>query len=81
MIILLAAAWIVVLSLVAGLCAAARAGDLQGGHVSPSAGCGRETPDVAGSTQRLEVYTRANAKPACTAESGAPLLRSGGVAA
>ncbi|HEY4812306.1 MAG TPA: hypothetical protein VIH71_14725 [Solirubrobacteraceae bacterium] len=78
---LIIAAWIVVFSLVAGLCAAARVGDVE----LFTRAC---TPAVSGSAearvwapeQPLEISVRANVRGR-PAEADAGLLQSGGVAA
>ena len=77
---LVIAAWVLVLPLVAGLCAAARAGDLaQLDHASAPIGWG-EAPAWE-PVEHLEISARANLRPVGSAEPGASLLRSDGVAA
>jgi hypothetical protein len=80
---LVIAAWILVLSLVTGLCAVARAGDsAQPTHAPASAGWGRVQSLAWEPAEHLEIAApRADVRPARPAESGASLLRSGGVAA
>jgi hypothetical protein len=79
---LVIAAWILVLSVVAGLCAAARAGDLtQLAQASTSAGWARYGSPARGPLEYLEISARANHRPVRTAESGASLLHGDGVAA
>jgi hypothetical protein len=76
------AAWILVLSVVAGLCAAARAGDLtQLAQASTPAGWGGYGATARGPLEHLEISARANLRPVRTAESGASLLHGDGVAA
>jgi hypothetical protein len=65
---LILAAWIVVLLLVMGLCAAARVGDLQ------------QAGSTSASTARPERSAHANVRPV-RAVDGPSLARSGGVAA
>jgi hypothetical protein len=76
---LVVAAWILVLSLVAGLCVAARAGDLaQLAHAPGPAG--RERTESAWEpAEHLEIAARANSRAA--RQEWAASLRSGGVAA
>ena len=77
---LVIAAWLLVLSVLAGLCAAARAGDLA--QLAPaSAGWGRSGATAREPREHPEISARANLRPARTAESGASLQRSEGVAA
>ena len=79
MIVLLAvAAWMVVVALVAGLCAAARRGDLV---QSASAESLRTEPTVWESFEHAEILARANARTGGTVESGSSLLHGDGVAA
>lgn len=76
------AAWILVLSVVAGLCVTARAGDLtQLAQASAPAGWGRSGSDTREPLEHLEISARANLRPVRTAESGSSLLRRDGVAA
>jgi hypothetical protein len=71
-------AWILVLSLVTGLCAAARMGDLA--QLVP-AGRGRRQPTGWEPFEHVEISARANPRPGRATESGAPLLHGDGVAA
>jgi hypothetical protein len=81
-VLLLIAAWIVVLSLVMGLCAAARVGDVaQLTHASAPAGRVHAEPAAWESSGHLEIAVRANVRPVRPAESGAALVHSDGVAA
>ena len=79
-ILLIIAVWIAYLSLVVGLCAAARVGDGDGGRSANARWALTQPPlwDAAGS---LEVSARAGLPPSRTGDSPAPALRSGGVAA
>jgi hypothetical protein len=77
---LVIAAWILVLSLVTGLCAAARAGDLAQLATAP-AGRGRREVALWEPLEHLEISARANARPVRSAESGPSLLHGDGVAA
>jgi hypothetical protein len=80
---LVIATWIIVLSLVGGLCAAARVGDV--GlltRASDPAGSRQAEPRAWVPAGRGEISARANARTVgLTAEADASLLRSGGVAA
>ncbi len=76
---LVIAAWILVLSVVAGLCAAARAGDLT--QASTPAGWGRRGSTGREALEPLEISASTNLRPVRTAESSASLLRRDGVAA
>ncbi|MGP0100387.1 MAG: hypothetical protein ACLPUT_02050 [Solirubrobacteraceae bacterium] len=77
---LVIAAWILVVSMVAGLCAAARTGDIaQLAHASAPIGWG-ESPAWE-PVEHLEISARANLRPVRSAEPGAALLHSDGVAA
>ncbi len=76
------AAWILATSLVAGLCAAARAGDLvQLEHASAPAGWGRVPLPAWESIEHLEIAASAGLRPIRPPESGVPQLHSDGVAA
>jgi hypothetical protein len=76
------AAWIFVISVVAGLCAAARVGDLtQVAHASANSGRGRAESPAWEPLEHLEIGARAPLRPVRPAESGASLLRRDGVAA
>lgn len=77
---LVIAAWMFVLSVVAGLCAAARTGDLAQSAPAP-AGWRRSGATAREPLEHLEIAARANLRPARTAESGASLQHSEGVAA
>ncbi|MGO9763845.1 MAG: hypothetical protein ACLP1Q_21545 [Solirubrobacteraceae bacterium] len=80
MILLLAvAAWMLTMSLVAGLCAAARAGDTQLVHASAPAGRGRMTPAQREPAGRLDIAARAN--PRSAKPDAAVALQRRGVAA
>jgi hypothetical protein len=83
MILLLAiAAWILALSLVMGLCAAARTGDIaQLTRAPASSGWGRVRPLAWEPAEHREILAHADVRTARPAESGVPLVRSGGVAA
>ena len=79
---LVIASWILVLSLVAGLCGAARVGDLaQLAHTSAAGGWARTEPPTWEPLEHLEISTHANLRPVRTAEQSASLLHSDGVAA
>jgi hypothetical protein len=81
-VLLIIAAWIVVMSLVAGLCAAARVGDV--GlltRASAPTGVGQAPPLAWEPSQHVEISARANVRAGRSPEGDAPLLRSGGVAA
>jgi|GEM_PF-2371143 hypothetical protein len=79
---LVIAAWILVLSLVAGLCGAARMGDLaQLAHPSAAGGWASAEPATWEPLVHLEISARASVRPVRTSEQGAPLLHSDGVAA
>jgi len=79
---LVIAAWMFVLSAVAALCVAARAGDLtQLARASASAGQGRPGSSAREARERPEISARGNLRPVPTAESSASLRRSEGVAA
>jgi hypothetical protein len=79
---LVIAAWILVLSVVAALCATARVGDLtQLAHASAPAGRGDAGANARQPRERVEISARANLRPVRTAESAASLRRSEGVAA
>jgi hypothetical protein len=79
---LVIATWILVLSLVVGLCGAARAGDLaQFAHQSAAGGWSRTEPPKWEPLEHLEISAHANLRPGRTAEQGASLLHSDGVAA
>jgi hypothetical protein len=78
---LIAVAWIVILSVVAGLCAAARAGDLaqparatSGGERGPREPQAWQEPPAWGLTDEVEITARAPAPDGS-------LLGSGGIAA
>lgn len=74
------AAWILVISLVAGLCAAAHAGDLA--QLAPApAGRGATQPTEWQQFERVEITAHANARPLPSAEPVEPLLHGDGVAA
>jgi hypothetical protein len=83
MIFLLAAvAWILVLLLVAGLCAAARVGDARRLAYDPAAaGWTRSESHARGPLEHLEIAARAGLRPSRSAESGASLTQRDGVAA
>jgi hypothetical protein len=71
-------AWMVVVVLVAGLCAAAQRGD----HVQyASAESLRTEPTVWESFEHAEIIARANARTGDAVESGSSLLHGDGVAA
>lgn len=79
---LVIASWILVLSLVTGLCAAARAGDFaQLTHASAAAGWGAAEPLAWETAEHLEIAARANVRLVRPAGTGAALVRNGGVAA
>jgi hypothetical protein len=79
---LVIAAWILVLSLVAGLCGAARVGDLaQVAHSPAASGWARTEPPKWEPLEHREISAHANLRPARPAEQGASLLHSDGVAA
>jgi hypothetical protein len=79
---LVIAAWILALSLVTGLCAAARRGDLaQLTRAPTSTRWGRVRPLAWEQAEHREILAHADVRPARPAESGVPLARSGGVAA
>jgi hypothetical protein len=79
---LVIAAWILALSLVAGLCAAARTGDLaQLTHAPASSGWGRVRPLAWEPAEHQEILVHAEVRTGRPAESGMPFARSGGVAA
>jgi hypothetical protein len=78
--VLAVAAWIFVISLVAGLCVAARAGDLAQLAPAPRRRGHRE-PTEWEPFERVEIIAQANAQPVRSPESGAPLLHGDGVAA
>jgi hypothetical protein len=81
MIILLAAvAWIVLLSLVAGLCSAARVGDSTR-PTEDAVAAARAESHAWELREHLELAARAGFRPARTAESGASLTQRDGVAA
>ena len=71
-------AWIVLLSLVAGLCAAARAGDLA---QPASARRARRKPTGWESFERAEIVAHANPRAGAAAGPGSSLLRGDGVPA
>jgi hypothetical protein len=70
--------WMMVVALVAGLCAAARRGDLAQAESTESPHTG---PTVWESFERAEIHARANTRTGSTVESGSSLLRGDGVAA
>ena len=88
-VVLIIVSWLLVLTLVAGLCAAARAGDVElltraSAHDQP----GELEPIVWEPAVHLEISAHSNTRPApapapapAAAESGASLARSGGLAA
>jgi hypothetical protein len=79
---LVIAAWILALSLVVGLCAAARAGDLaQLTPASVSSGWARVRSLAWEPAEHREILAHADGRPARPPESGVPYVRSGGVAA
>jgi len=79
---LVIAAWVLVLSLIVGLCAAARVGDLaQLAHASATGGRGRTESPAWEPFEHMDIAARAPLRPARRAESGASLLHSDGVAA
>jgi hypothetical protein len=81
MIILLAAvAWIVLLSLVAGLCIAARVGDSARLQQEP-AGAAMPESHAWELREHLEIAARAGFRPGRSVESGASLPQRDGVAA
>jgi hypothetical protein len=78
---LIIAAWIVVMSLVAGLCAAAHVGDVE---LLTRAGAAARTDKAqspAWEPAHLEISARANAHAGRATQADASLLQSGGVAA
>jgi hypothetical protein len=79
-ILLIIVAWIVVFSLVAGLCAAARVGDVEllTRAYAPTAAA---QPLAWEPSQHVELSVRATARAGRSPEADAPLLQSGGVAA
>jgi len=79
---LIIAAWILVLSVIAGLCAAARAGDLARlAQASAPAGWERSGAAAREPLEHLEISAHANLRPVASAEQGASRLRSDSVAA
>jgi hypothetical protein len=75
-------AWILVLSMVAGLCVAARAGDQRQLAQPPgSSGWRRASGTTREPHEHLAITARANRRPARVSESGASLRRNDGVAA
>ncbi|MGD0452030.1 MAG: hypothetical protein ABSB69_00395 [Solirubrobacteraceae bacterium] len=79
---LVIAVWILVLSLVTGLCAAARAGDLAQLVTAPAGrGRGETTTTLWEQFEHAEISARASARPTRSPESGASRLRGDGVAA
>jgi uncharacterized Zn-binding protein involved in type VI secretion len=77
-ILLAVGAWVLVVAVVAGLCAAARLGDLV---LPASAEPLRTGPTVWESFERAEIVARANARTGDAVESGSSLLHGDGVAA
>jgi hypothetical protein len=79
---LIIATWIVVFSLVAGLCAAARVGDVEllTRACAPTA-AGQAQPLAWEPSQHVEISVRANARAERSPEADTPLLQSGGLAA
>jgi hypothetical protein len=73
-------AWIVIVSLATGLCAAARAGDLAQPPAAP-AGRGHREPTAWEPSEHVEISAHANVRPAHSAESGASLHHGDGIAA
>jgi len=74
--------WLLVLSLVAGLCVAARTGDIaQLGHEPGPVGQGRTASPLWVPVEQAEIAAHTNLRPVGAAQSGAPLLQSDGVAA
>jgi hypothetical protein len=79
---LIIAIWIVVMSLVAGLCAAARVGDVERlTRAYASARTAQAQPLAWESVQDVELSARANTRAARTVEAEASLLQSDGLAA
>jgi hypothetical protein len=79
---LVIAAWILVLSLVVGLCRTARLGDLaQLAHGAAAGGWARTEAPKWEPLEHREIAAHANLRPVRPAEQGASLLRSDGVAA
>jgi len=74
-VLLVVVAWIFVVSMITGLCLAARAGD----RLQPArAPIGREEPTEAGAWEQIEISARARLRPA---DSSPSRLRRDGVAA
>jgi hypothetical protein len=83
---LIIAAWIVVLSLIAGLCAAARVGDREPlarvyAPAGSGQGSGQAEPLVWELAEHGEIAAHANARAEHSAQADASLLRSGDMAA
>ena len=75
-------AWILILSLIAGLCAAARLGDLGAPeYASASDTWMRGEPLEWEAAEHLTISAHASPRPARPAESGAPLVQAGRAAA
>jgi hypothetical protein len=79
-IVLAAVAWIVLLSLIAGLCTAAREGD-SAWPTQDAVGAARSESYAGELREHLEIAARAGFRPGRTAESDASLTRRDGVAA
>lgn len=77
-IVLVIAVWIALLSLVAGLCAAARVGDRS---EYARARWERARPQPSRAANAVELYARADVLTGRAAKHGAPALQSEGVAA
>lgn len=79
---LIIAAWIVLCSLVAGLCVAARVGDVElfTRACAPRA-AGQAQPLPWEPSQHVEISVRANTRAVRSAQADASLLQNGGVAA
>ncbi len=79
---LIIAAWIVVSSLVAGLCVAARVGDVELlTRACAPAGAGQAKPLAWEPAQHGDISVRATVRAGRSPEADAPLLQSGGLAA
>jgi hypothetical protein len=79
---LIIAAWIVVLSVIAGLCMAARVGDVELlTRAGVPAGAGRGQSLSWEPVQHVEISLRAGTRTTRSAEADASLLQSDGVAA
>jgi hypothetical protein len=81
-VLLIITAWTVVFSLVAGLCAVARVGDVELlTRASAPSGAAQAQPLTWEPAQHVEITVRANGRTGRPAEAEAPLLQSGGLAA